>query len=281
MMTAGPGTGASCVQNPWYLAYGARAKLLTPRLGASVVSDASRLATATRPARVQSYAGRRSFIFPSTNRARSSWPVIAVTGARSRISRHACCDVCRSSPWHICNAIYFSDTERHDLGAVPRSCHLFAKPQEQASRINSKENVVVMRTALRASAAACRGSKRWSKPRLQPSPLRRYDAWPSMADLCTATTSAIASSSRVGVWAGTALLASFVLCANATAASTQYAVDGLTVGTKLNFDKASYRDHKCSPSDQFDGLTWCQITRTGRKRRASYSPAYSILHSPE
>jgi hypothetical protein len=22
MMTAGPGTGASCVQNPWYLAYG-------------------------------------------------------------------------------------------------------------------------------------------------------------------------------------------------------------------------------------------------------------------
>ena len=138
-----------------------------------------------------------------------------------------------------------------------------------------------MRTALRASAAACRGSKRWSKLRFQPSPLRGYDAWPLMADLCTATTSAIASSSRVGVWAGTALLASFVLCANATAASTQYAVDGLTVGTKLNFDKASYRDYKCSPSDQFDGLTWCQITRTGRKRRASYSPTYSILHSPE
>src|SRR5262249_1965673 len=121
----------------------------------------------------------------------------------------------------------------------------------------------------------------WSKPRLQPSPLRRYDAWPSMADLCTATTSAIASSSRVGVWAGTALLASFVLCANATAASTQYAVDGLTVGTKLNFAKASYRDHKCCPSDQSDGLHWCQITPTGSKRRASYSPAYSILHSPE
>jgi len=132
-----------------------------------------------------------------------------------------------------------------------------------------------MRTALRASAAACRGSKRWSK---QPSPLCEYDACPLMADLCTATTSAIASSSRVGVWAGTALLASFVLCANATAASTQYGVDGLTVGTKLNFDKASYQDYKCSLSDQFDRLTWCQITRTNRKRRAS---GYSILHSPE
>src|SRR5262249_4800803 len=107
-----------------------------------------------------------------------------------------------SSPWYICNAIYFSDTERHDLGAMPCSCHLFAKSKDQASRINSKENVVVMRTALRASAAACRGSKRWSKLRFQPSPLREYDAWPLMADLCTATTSAIASSSRVGVWQG-------------------------------------------------------------------------------
>ena len=47
-------------------------------------------------ARVQTYAGRRSFIFPSRNSARSSRRMIAVTGARSRISRHACCHACRS-----------------------------------------------------------------------------------------------------------------------------------------------------------------------------------------
>ena len=77
--------------------------------------------------------GAASSFHPGTAHVRAR-RVIAVIGARSRISRHACCHVCRSSPWHICNAIYFSDTERHDLGAVPRSCHLFAKPKDQACR---------------------------------------------------------------------------------------------------------------------------------------------------
>ena len=40
---------------------------------------------------------------------------------------------------------------------------------------------------------------------------------------------------------GIAFLASIVLSANATAAPAEYAVDGLTIGTKLNFDSASYR----------------------------------------
>jgi hypothetical protein len=78
-----------------------------------------------------------------------------------------------------------------------------------------------------------------------------------------------------------AFLASIALSANATAASTQYAVDGLALGTRLNFDSGSYREYKCSPSDQFDGLTWCQKTRTDRERRGSYAAAYSLLHSRE
>jgi hypothetical protein len=80
---------------------------------------------------------------------------------------------------------------------------------------------------------------------------------------------------------GIAVLAAIVLSANATAAQTQYAVDGLAIGTKLNFDSASYREYKCSPSDQFDGLSWCQKTRTDRERRGPYTAAYSILHSRE
>jgi hypothetical protein len=69
------------------------------------------------------------------------------------------------------------------------------------------------------------------------------------------------------------------LYGNAIAAPTEYAVDGLAVGTQLNFGSASYREYKCSPSDQFDGLTWCQKTRSDKERRRSYIAAYSLLHS--
>ena len=78
-----------------------------------------------------------------------------------------------------------------------------------------------------------------------------------------------------------AIFASVVLCGNAMAQSTQYAVDGLPDGAKLNFDSASYREFKCTPSEQFDGLTWCQKTRTEIGRRGPYAAGYSILHSGE
>jgi hypothetical protein len=56
-------------------------------------------------------------------------------------------------------------------------------------------------------------------------------------------------------------------------------LDGLAVGSQLNFGSTSYREYKCSPSDQFDGLTWCQKTRSDKERRRSYTAAYSLLHS--
>ena len=77
---------------------------------------------------------------------------------------------------------------------------------------------------------------------------------------------------------GIVVLAHAALIGNAIAA-TEYAVDGLAVGTRLNFGSASYREYKCSPSDQFDGLTWCQKTRTDKERRGPYIAAYSLLHS--
>src|SRR5215831_1375368 len=83
-----------------------------------------------------------------------------------------------------------------------------------------------------------------------------------------------AATTRTGI----AVLAYLVLYGNAIAA-TEYAVDGLAVGTRLNFGSASYREYKCSPSDQFDGLTWCQKTRTDKERRGPYIAAYSLLHS--
>src|SRR5262245_61214726 len=79
--------------------------------------------------------------------------------------------------------------------------------------------------------------------------------------------------------AGIVVFAYVVLYGNAIAAPMEYAVDGVAVGTQLNFDSASYREYKCSPSDQFDGLTWCQKTRSDKERRRSYIAAYSLLHS--
>jgi hypothetical protein len=79
--------------------------------------------------------------------------------------------------------------------------------------------------------------------------------------------------------AGIVVLAHVVLCGNALAAPTEYAVEGLAVGTQLNLGSASYQEYKCSPSDQFDGLTWCQKARSDKERRGSYIAAYSLLHS--
>ena len=79
---------------------------------------------------------------------------------------------------------------------------------------------------------------------------------------------------------GIVVLTYVVLCGNAVAA-TEYAIDGLAVGTQLNFGSASYREYKCSPSDQFAGLIWCQKARTDKERRGSYTAAYSLLHSQD
>src|SRR5215831_12388026 len=78
--------------------------------------------------------------------------------------------------------------------------------------------------------------------------------------------------------AGIVLLAHAALIGNAIAA-TEYAVDGLAVGTQLNLGSKSYREYKCNPSDQFAGLIWCQKTRSEKERRGSYIEAYSLLHS--
>src|SRR5215813_12332491 len=85
----------------------------------------------------------------------------------------------------------------------------------------------------------------------------------------------------VAMGAGIVVFAYVVLYGNAIAAPTEYAVDGVAVGTQLNFGSASYREYKCNPSDQFDGLTWCHKKRTDKERRGSYIAGYSLLHSKD
>ena len=74
-----------------------------------------------------------------------------------------------------------------------------------------------------------------------------------------------------------AVLACVVWCGHSVAEPAKYAVDGLVLGTQLNFASASYGEYRCRPSDQFDGLTWCQKTRRDRSDIA----IYSLLHSRE
>jgi hypothetical protein len=60
-----------------------------------------------------------------------------------------------------------------------------------------------------------------------------------------------------------------------------YAVDGITLGSKLKLDSAMYREYKCSRSEQFDGFTWCQKSRRDSEKRGSFDLIYSILHAKD
>ena len=56
-----------------------------------------------------------------------------------------------------------------------------------------------------------------------------------------------------------------------------YAVGGLTLGARVPFDSAAYREYKCGPSDQFAGLTWCQRIRQDKERRGAFAAKTLLL----
>lgn len=58
-----------------------------------------------------------------------------------------------------------------------------------------------------------------------------------------------------------------------------YAVSGVVLGATVQYDSSAFKEYKCTPSDQFDGFTWCQRTRQEKERRGKFSSTYSILHS--
>jgi hypothetical protein len=63
-----------------------------------------------------------------------------------------------------------------------------------------------------------------------------------------------------------------------SSSGSKYVVAGLSVGSRVHFDSSDYREYKCSPSEQFDGSTWCQKTR---QERGFANVTYSILHSQD
>jgi hypothetical protein len=60
--------------------------------------------------------------------------------------------------------------------------------------------------------------------------------------------------------------------------ASKYVVAGLGLGSRVQLDSSDYREYKCSPSEQFDGFTWCQKTR---QERGFANVTYSNLHSQD
>ena len=58
-----------------------------------------------------------------------------------------------------------------------------------------------------------------------------------------------------------------------------YAVDGLNLGAKVSFESSIYRQYQCSPSEQFDGFSWCARKVPESSKRGTFTSSYSILHS--
>jgi hypothetical protein len=56
-------------------------------------------------------------------------------------------------------------------------------------------------------------------------------------------------------------------------------VSGVVLGSTVQFDSSAFKEYKCTPSDQFDGFTWCQKTRQEKERRGKFISTYSILRS--
>jgi hypothetical protein len=63
-----------------------------------------------------------------------------------------------------------------------------------------------------------------------------------------------------------------------SSSGSKYVVAGLSVGSRVQFDRSDYREYKCSASEQFDGFTWCQKTR---QERGFAHVTYSMLHSQD
>jgi hypothetical protein len=59
---------------------------------------------------------------------------------------------------------------------------------------------------------------------------------------------------------------------------SKYRVDKIALGSIVAFDSTSYREYQCRPSDQFQGLTWCQKQKNERAARGEYLSSYSIMY---
>ena len=64
--------------------------------------------------------------------------------------------------------------------------------------------------------------------------------------------------------------------------SSRYVVNGLTglsLGARVSFDTSDYQEYQCTPSEQFEGVIWCNKQRFEKEARGLYRSSYTIAHS--
>jgi len=64
----------------------------------------------------------------------------------------------------------------------------------------------------------------------------------------------------------------------------KYVVDGfsgLSLGARVSFQSADYQKYQCTPSEQFEGVTWCNKQGFEKEARGLYRSSYTIAHSRE
>jgi tetratricopeptide (TPR) repeat protein len=59
---------------------------------------------------------------------------------------------------------------------------------------------------------------------------------------------------------------------------SKYVVDGISLGARVSF-KSSDLEYQCRPSEQFEGVRWCNKQRVEEEARGSFRSSYTIAHS--
>jgi tetratricopeptide (TPR) repeat protein len=54
---------------------------------------------------------------------------------------------------------------------------------------------------------------------------------------------------------------------------------GLSLGARIPFQSPDYQEYQCTPSEQFDAVTWCNKQRFEKEARGLYRSSYTIAHS--
>ena len=65
---------------------------------------------------------------------------------------------------------------------------------------------------------------------------------------------------------------------------SKYVVDGLKgidLGARVSLKSTDYQEYQCTPSEQFEGVTWCHKQQVEEEVRGSYRSSYTIAHSPD
>jgi hypothetical protein len=56
-------------------------------------------------------------------------------------------------------------------------------------------------------------------------------------------------------------------------------LDGLSLGGRVSPQSKEYQEYQCTPSGQFEDVTWCNKQRVEKEDRGSYRSSYTIAHS--